>query len=112
MRDGVRLYADLYQPRSTGAVPVLVAIAPYARQAQYLGLPAGMVEAGQTDFWVPRGYAHLIRSYAGAGPWRRRRSQPCLTLIDRFTPHCDETETHASLFVIGMRHCCAIVRST
>jgi len=65
MRDGVRLYADLYQPKSTGAVPVLVAIAPYARQAQYLGLPAGMVEAGQTDFWVPRGYAHLIVNVRG-----------------------------------------------
>ncbi len=65
MRDGMRLRADLYRPKDTGAVPVLVAIAPYARQAQYLGLPAGMIEAGQTDFWVPRGYAHLIVNVRG-----------------------------------------------
>jgi putative CocE/NonD family hydrolase len=65
MRDGVQLLADLHQPRVKHPVPALVAIAPYARQAQYLGLPAGMIEAGQTDFWVPRGYAHLIVNERG-----------------------------------------------
>ena len=65
MRDGVRHCADLYRPKGTGAVLVLVAIAPYARQAQYLRLPAGMIEAGQKDFWVPRGYAHLIANVRG-----------------------------------------------
>ena len=65
MRDGVRLRADIHRPRTTQAVPALVAIAPYPRQAQYLGLPAGMIEAGQTDFWVPRGYAHVIANVRG-----------------------------------------------
>src|SRR5581483_11431517 len=34
-------------------------------QIQYLGLPVGLVEAGQTDFWVPRGYARLIVNARG-----------------------------------------------
>jgi putative CocE/NonD family hydrolase len=59
------LLADLYLPATRERVPALVAIAPYARQAQYLSLPAGMIEAGQTDFWVPRGYAHLIVNLRG-----------------------------------------------
>ncbi len=65
MRDGVRLRADIHRPRTTQAVPALLAIAPYPRQAQHLGLPAGMIEAGQTDFWVPRGYAHVIANVRG-----------------------------------------------
>jgi predicted acyl esterase len=65
MRDGVHLRADLYQPRAPGRFPALVAISPYARQAQYLSMPVGMIEAGQTDFWVPRGYVHLIANVRG-----------------------------------------------
>ncbi len=65
MRDGRHLMADLYRPRTNEKVPVLLAVSPYPRQAMYLGIPAAFVEAGQTDFWVPRGYAHLIVNVAG-----------------------------------------------
>ena len=65
MRDGTRLRADLYRPETERRVPVLIAVSPYPRQAQYLSLPAGFIEAGQTDFWVPRGYAHLIVNLRG-----------------------------------------------
>jgi predicted acyl esterase len=42
MRGGVHLLADFYLPAMPERVPALLAIAPHARQAQYLGLPAGM----------------------------------------------------------------------
>ncbi|HUO38941.1 MAG TPA: CocE/NonD family hydrolase, partial [Mycobacterium sp.] len=65
VRDGVELLADVHRPDAPGRFPVLVAISPYPRQAQYLGVPAGMIEAGQSDFWVPRGYVHLIVNVRG-----------------------------------------------
>jgi len=65
MRDGIRLRADLYRPSASGRFPALIAVSPYPRQGQYLGIPAGFLEAGQTDFWVPRGYAHLIVNTRG-----------------------------------------------
>ena len=65
MRDGTVLRADVHLPHSDEPVPALVAVSPYPRQAQYLGLPAGMIEAGQTDFWVPRGYGHVIVNVRG-----------------------------------------------
>lgn len=65
LRDGVKLLADLYRPNTDRPVPLLVAISPYPRQVQYLSAPLAFVEAGQTDFWVPRGYAHLIVNVRG-----------------------------------------------
>jgi uncharacterized protein len=32
---------------------------------QAMGIPAGFVEAGQTDFFVPRGYVHVIANSRG-----------------------------------------------
>jgi predicted acyl esterase len=37
------------------------------RQIQNLGAPAGFIEAGATDFFVPRGYVHLIANCRGTG---------------------------------------------
>ena len=34
-------------------------------RSRTLGLPAGIVEAGASDFWVPRGYAHVIVNLRG-----------------------------------------------
>jgi predicted acyl esterase len=65
MRDGVRLAADVYRPDDAGRFPALVAMSPYPRQMQGLGIPAGFVEAGQSDFFVPRGYAHVIANSRG-----------------------------------------------
>src|SRR5579862_5504462 len=60
MRDGVMLLADVHRPAEPGQYPVLVAASPYQRQIQNLGAPAGFIEAGATDFFVPRGYVHVI----------------------------------------------------
>jgi predicted acyl esterase len=65
LRDGVTLLADLYRPDTDHPVPLLVAVCPYPRQVQHLSAPLAFVEAGQTDFWVPRGYAHLIVNLRG-----------------------------------------------
>jgi predicted acyl esterase len=58
MRDGVVLMADVHRPAAPGRYPVLIAASPYPRQIQNLGAPAGFIEAGASDFFVPRGYVH------------------------------------------------------
>lgn len=65
MRDGTRLLADIHRPVSEERFPALLAASPYPRQMQDLGAPAGFIEAGVTDFWVPRGYVHAIANLRG-----------------------------------------------
>jgi uncharacterized protein len=68
--DGTRLLCDVYRPRAEGRYPALVAFSPYPRQIQNSGAPLGFVEAGASDFFVPRGYAHVIvnaRGTCGSG---------------------------------------------
>lgn len=65
MRDGVNLLADVHRPVESGRYPVLVAASPYPRQIQNLGAPAGFIEAGASDFFVPRGYVHVIANCRG-----------------------------------------------
>src|SRR5882757_3308459 len=65
MRDGVMLLADVHRPLEPGRYPVLVAASPYPRQIQNLGAPAGFIEAGASDFFVPRGYVHVIANCRG-----------------------------------------------
>lgn len=67
MRDGVTLLADVHRPDAQGRFPALLAASPYPRQMQDFGAPAGFIEAGVTDFWVPRGYAHVIANLRGTG---------------------------------------------
>jgi uncharacterized protein len=65
MRDGVTLLADVHRPTTPGKFPVLIAASPYPRQIQNTGAPMGFIEAGQTDFLVPRGYVHVIANLRG-----------------------------------------------
>src|ERR1700742_4518742 len=65
MRDGISLMADVYRPSAPGRYPVLIAASPYPRQIQNLGAPMGFVEAGASDFFVPRGYVHVIANCRG-----------------------------------------------
>ena len=67
MRDGVTLLADVHRPAEPGRYPVLIAASPYPRQLQDLGAPMGFIEAGASDFFVPRGYVHLIANLRGTG---------------------------------------------
>jgi len=67
MRDGIDLLADVHRPVEAGRYPVLVAASPYPRHIQNLGAPAGFIEAGASDFFVPRGYVHVIANCRGTG---------------------------------------------
>ena len=67
LRDGVELLVDVHRPADGGSHPVLVAASPYPRQIQNLGAPMGFIEAGASDFFVPRGYVHVVANLRGTG---------------------------------------------
>jgi uncharacterized protein len=67
VRDGTTLLADVHRPDADGRYPALIAASPYPRQIQDLGAPMGFIEAGASDFWVPRGYVHVIANLRGTG---------------------------------------------
>lgn len=67
MRDGIELRSDIYRPAASGRYPVLVSASPYPRQIQNLGAPLGFIEAGASDYFVPRGYVHVIVNLRGTG---------------------------------------------
>jgi hypothetical protein len=67
MRDGARLFADVHRPDADGRFPALIAASPYPRQIQSLGAPMGFIEAGASDFFVPRGYGHVIANLRSTG---------------------------------------------
>jgi len=73
MRDGVRLAADVYRPDAAGKFPALLAFAMHNKDLQtpeacenggpqpaWSPLWLGAQEAGDTRFFVSRGYAHVV----------------------------------------------------
>lgn len=77
MRDGVHLAVDIFRPDAKGRFPALLAISPYGKETQQLQLPPqalgisplwdGNLEAGDTEYIVSRGYAHIIGDVRGTG---------------------------------------------
>ena len=67
LRDGARLFADVHRPDDPARFPALIAASPYPRQIQDLGAPMGFIEAGASDFFVPRGYVHVIANLRSTG---------------------------------------------
>jgi predicted acyl esterase len=80
MRDGVRICIDVYRPKSVEPVPALLAFAIYNKDIQgpaaadalppqpaWSPLWTGPQEAGDTRFFVSRGYAHVIGMPRGVG---------------------------------------------
>ena len=66
MRDGVRLAADVLRPSAAGMkFPALVTTSVYTRQLQRSVIALGQNEAGVSEFWVPRGYVHVIVDVRG-----------------------------------------------
>ena len=47
--------------------PALVSPSVYTRQLQRSVVPLGQNEAGISEFWVPRGYTHVIANVRGTG---------------------------------------------
>jgi uncharacterized protein len=67
LRGGGHLLADVYRPVAHGKFPVLIAASPYPRQIQDLGAPTAIIEAGNSEFFVSRGYVHVIANLRGTG---------------------------------------------
>ena len=66
LRDGIRLAADVIRPHAGGMkFPALVTTSVYTRQLQRSVIALGQNEAGVSEFWVPRGYAHVIVDVGG-----------------------------------------------
>ncbi len=86
MRDGINLSVDVYRPNVEGRFPALLAFSIYNKDLQgpdvaaalppqpaWSSLWAGPLEAGDTKFFVARGYVHIIGSPRGDWQIRRRR---------------------------------------
>ncbi len=80
MRDGVQLCVDIYRPDSSEQFPALLAFAIYNKDFQgpemakalppqpaWSPLWTGPMEAGDTKYFVSRGYVHVIGSPRGIG---------------------------------------------
>src|ERR1700751_526141 len=106
MRDGVRICVDVYRPEASGKFPALLAFAIYNKDFQGPDMaealppqPAlsplwtGPMEAGDTKFFVSRGYVHVIGSPRGVGKSEGggSREWDCYDLIEWIAeqPWCD-----------------------
>lgn len=68
MRDGVPLCVDIYRPDAEGKFPGLLAMGPYGKTTQVrLYDPSIVAEAGDPDYFVSRGYAHVVADIRGTG---------------------------------------------
>ena len=106
MRDGVTLRADVYRPPVERRFPALLAFAIYNKDLQgpdytaslppqpsWAPLWAGLLEAGDTRFFVSRGYVHVIGQPRGIGSSEGggSREWDCFDLIAWIAaqPWCD-----------------------
>jgi uncharacterized protein len=80
MRDDVKIAVDIYRPDTTEKLPALLAFSIYNKDLQgpdvaarlppqpaWSSLWAGLLEAGDTKFFVSRGYIHVVGSPRGVG---------------------------------------------
>lgn len=106
MRDGKKLAVDIYRPDSDEKFPALLAFAIYNKDLQgpdaaealppqpsWAPMWAGLLEAGDTKFFVSRGYVHVIGSPRGIGKSEGggSREWDCYDLIEWIAaqPWCD-----------------------
>lgn len=76
MRDGTILAADIFRPEAEEKFPALLALSPYGKEKQSLAIPPQPpeaplynpgIEAGDPEYLVSRGYAHIIADLRGSG---------------------------------------------
>jgi uncharacterized protein len=108
MRDATTLRADIHRPVGGGKYPVLIAASPYPRQIQDLGAPMGFIEAGSTDFFVPRGYVHVIANLRGTsgseGTFGFHDAQERLDLFDLVEWAAEQTWSNGRIGMIGISY--------
>ena len=75
-RDGTRLACDVYLPDAPGRYPALLSYSHYGKDLQRITekrsplnplIGNGGLEAGDSEFFVSRGYAHVIADARGSG---------------------------------------------
>jgi putative CocE/NonD family hydrolase len=89
--DGINIDSDVFRPKSDNKFPALLSIAPYSKELQTTrvwprgmstsmvhGSGDGVIEAGPMEFFVRRGYVHIVASTRGTG-----RSGGAYKFIDR-----------------------------
>ena len=77
---GFNIDMDVFRPKSDDKFPALLSISPYSKELQTArvwptgmstslvhGCGNGLIEAGPTDFFVRRGYVHMVASSRGTG---------------------------------------------
>ena len=108
-RDGTKLCMDIYRPDAPGKFPALLALSPYGKNTQRLMLPQPVpvspmgdacIEAGDTNYIVPRGYVHIIADTRGTGKsegeylsmYSKQESEDGYDLVEWIAkqPWCDE----------------------
>ena len=68
MRDGIRLAADIYRPAKAGKYPGILSMSPYIKEIQqWPPAISHSIEVGNTAFFVPKGYVHVVVSARGSG---------------------------------------------
>jgi len=67
MRDGVHIEADICRPAGPGRFPALVGCSPYGKYIQHTPIDHLTNEAGDIEFWVKHGYAHVVFDVRGTG---------------------------------------------
>jgi len=65
--DGVQIAADIYRPDSEGKFPALLAMSEYTKELQGGDTASLCNEAGDIEYFVSRGYAHVIADSRGTG---------------------------------------------
>ena len=75
-RDGTRLACDVYRPVAPGRYPALLSYSHYGKDLQHVTgkraplsplIGNGGLEAGDSNFFVTRGYVHVIADARGSG---------------------------------------------
>lgn len=76
-QDGLTLYADVLLPRGGGKFAALLSMSGYGKDVQHLPIPVGGasdysrgtggIESGISEYFVSRGYAHVIVDPRGVG---------------------------------------------
>jgi predicted acyl esterase len=74
MSDGIKIDADIFRPSSKERFPGILCVHPYHNELQSdpimphgFGMGNGMLEAGDPNFYVRRGYGHVIANVRGSG---------------------------------------------
>ena len=80
MSDGITINADIFRPDDKGKFPVLLLMTPFNKEIQsdriwpgasrtrrIRGISDAAIEAAPIDFFVRRGYVHIIGSVRGTG---------------------------------------------